>query len=132
MLAALLLNLPDYQAKPDGMDADAGRKARTYARSVRSNSRQVLLEAADEIERLLDGKTPPVPVKRLTKRVKRYAEDKGSASDLSQMIADLQMRIFELRRTEVTWVFPVVTEMEVMLELLMQDEEDILILLLAE
>lgn len=130
MLAALLLN---QRVKDAGIT-----KKREYVDYERKDRRQEMFDAAERLDKLLNG-APKVakPVKKLIDKVKRYADNGLSVEDQSNFYAELAARAFEIRQemerridNQVRYLV-VLEQITVFLTYLREDEDDILVLLLG-
>lgn len=134
MLAAILLNLADYQQP--ARDADAGKVR--YYEYERKDRRKEMFDAAAELEVLLDA-APKVakPIKKLLDKAKRYADNALSVEDQSNFYAELAARAFEIRQEmerrvddQIQYLI-VLEQITVFLTYLREDEDDLLVLLLG-
>lgn len=135
MLAALLLNLPDYLKQPD---ADAGivKKARRRVELPEGVPITVddVIAAADELEAVIEQEES---LKKLPEKVRDYVSTNVlSVDDISNLQAELAMREFEYRQRlqegkqqEVTLL--ILEQISVILRFVQDDEEAILALLLS-
>lgn len=135
MLAALLLNLPDYLKQPD---ADAGivKKARRRVELPEGVPITVddVIAAADELEAVIEQEES---LKPLPSKVRDYVSTSVlSVDDISNLQAELAMREFEYRQRlqegkqqEVTLL--ILEQISVILRFVQDDEEAILALLLS-
>lgn len=130
MLAALLLN---QRVKDAGIT-----KKREYVDYERKDRRQEMFDAAERLDKLLNG-APKVakPVKKLIDKAKRYADNGLSVEDQSSFYAELAARAFEIRQemerridNQVQYLV-VLEQITVFLTYLREDEDDILVLLLG-
>ena len=133
MLAALLVNLPDYQKKSDS----GGSELVAY----RSTSRRTVLESAKKLEEYLYGKPVKEPIKRAVKRAREYVETDATPEEVFDLSAELQMRTVELQqelkksedqRDQAIDYLLVLNTFTVFLNYVQEDEEAILVLLLTE
>jgi hypothetical protein len=136
MLAAILLNLPDYQQP--GKDADAAPAKRyinaddVYNKQTRS---EAILTAARRLEELTEGVDTPAavkPVAEVLPQIEQYAENRVDTQELSSLLARLAALEFELRQKPDVTSLLVLQEVSVVLTFLRDDEEAILAILLCE
>ena len=132
MLAALLLNLPTQELGGGGRYVSGGRKER----------KELLLDA-EKIESYLSGTPKQEPLKRAVKRFKQYVEavEETTPEEVFDLSAEIQMRLVELqqelKKTEdqrdqaIDYLF-VLETFTAFLNAVQEDEEAILVLLLAE
>ena len=130
MLAAILVNLADYQEQRDG----GARPKPEYSGEVKTN-RQRETELLAAVAKL---KTTRIVKPAVIQQAQRYAEDRTDTQELSNLLAVLSARQFELRQA-MRFIEqpdpPMVLALEsiaVILTYLNGDEEAILCLLLSE
>lgn len=128
MLAAILLNLPDYQ-KPS-RDADAA--------PLRNDRRKKAIETAQELESYLADKNVPTELKTLPERVKKHIEaDRVSVDEVFNLANEVRLRTIELkemasqRQATIDYLF-MLDAFSVFLLELQDSEDDVIALLLME
>jgi hypothetical protein len=132
MLAAILLNLPDYQQP--GKDADAAPAKRyinaddVYNKQTRS---EAILTAAKRLEELATDEVADT-VAEVVPRIEQYADNKTDTQELSSLLARLAALEFELRQKPDVTNLLILSEVSVVLTFLRDDEEAILAILLCE
>lgn len=137
MLAALLVNLADYQQP--GRDADGGAAVRERPRRVlpdRPITRDDVIQAANELEELIEQEQSLKPI---PKKVRTYvAAEVVQVDEVSNLQAELAMREFELRQRlqeadqEQRYISLLILEqISVILRYVQDEEEAIIALLLA-
>lgn len=134
MLAAILLNLADYQ-KP-ARDADAGRYRFTEKDLPRKKE---LKKAISAFANLLDKAQEPAlnPLKKVKQRVQEYTTTDLPVDEFSDLIRELSMREFELRRSinrssqQDPISILILEQLTIVLTFMQQDEEEILVLLMG-
>lgn len=134
MLAAILLNLADYQ-QPQ-RDADAGKR---YVDEKDIARKQNIKKAVSAFANLLDkaDNATTKPLRKLKQRVINYSRDTLPVDDFSELIRELSMREFELRRSllQVDQQEPITVlileQLTIILTFMQDDEEAIIALLLG-
>ena len=134
MLAAILCNLADYQ-QPQ-RDADAGKR---YVDEKDITRKQNIKKAVSAFANLLDkaDNTATKPLRKLKQRVINYSRDTLPVDDFSELIRELSMREFELRRSllQVDQQEPITVlileQLTIILTFMQDDEEAIIALLLG-
>lgn len=122
MLAAILLNLPDYQKKRDA-DASFMQDRRNFKKRI------------NEFAELLD-ESEIKPLRQLKQRVVKYAEDKATLSESSELLRELSMREFELRQSafqsnqQDSYTVLILEHLTFILSYMQEQEEEILLLLM--
>lgn len=131
MLAAILLNLPDYQQPK--RDGGAG------VSPLRNSNRKTLLKTAQELEKYLFDKDVPAQLKSLPKRVKSQIQATTvpvqEVFDLSRELRLQQIEIMRMasenRGEQLDYLF-MLDAMRIFLVELQETEDDIISLLLLE
>lgn len=131
MLAAILLNLPDYQQPK--RDGDAG------ASPLRNSNRKNLLKTAQELEKYLFDKDVPAQLKSLPKRVKTQIQATtvpvqevfSLTYELRMYQAEILRMASENRAEQLDYLF-MLDAMRVFLTELQETEDDVISLLLLD
>lgn len=122
MLAALLLNLPDYQKKRDA-DASFMQDRRNFKKRI------------NEFAELLD-QSEVKPLRQLKQRIVKYAKDESTLSESSELLRELSMREFELRQSafqtnqQDSYTVLILEHLTFILSYMQEQEEEILLLLM--
>lgn len=143
MLAAILLNLPDYQKQADGGGGRVASKPRRYinADDLPQSRTEAILTASKRLEELTEGVSTPEaakPVRDVLPQVSEYAENNTDVQALSSLLAALAAIEFELRQeamrenTDRLRNLEILEQVSVILTYLRDDEEAILAILLCE
>lgn len=126
MLAAILLNLSDYQ---NTGDASPPKK---YISPNQIKRQKNIHEEVAKLSKLLDNVTTLEPLKQIEPKIKAYSENKLPIHGLSELIRELSMREFELKR-DIQHHDPhsvLILEHITIILTIMRDDEDAIIALL--